>query len=140
MRRNSRSKVDEVQHFCLDEAIPIAGTPNFIGFLLFSPTVMRAHEKPGFVFPSQQMAHLENGLHAILADGVYYKAIANMPPCIRHIKLRLPAVNSTSERVCFPLQGLPPSFLLPRGGDGVLTFCHAARDFILSIRARYKTL
>ena len=63
-----------------------------------------------------------------------------MPPCIQQIKLRLPVVNSTSERTCFMLQGLPPSFLIPKGGDDVLTFRHAARDIVLAVRSHYKML
>ena len=133
-------EVDKVQHFCLDEAITIGGTQNFIGFLLFSPAVTRAHEKVGFVFPSQQMAHLENGLHTLLAEDARYRNIPQMPPCIQQTKLRLPAVNSTSERTCFALQGLPPCFLLPKGGDDVLTFRHAARDIVLAVRSHYKML
>jgi len=133
-------EVDKVQHFCLDEAIMIGGTAHFIGFLLFSPEVTRAHEKQGFVFPSQQMAHLESALHALLSEDACYRNIPSMPLCIQQTKLRLPAVNSTSERTCFALQGLPPCFLLPKGGDDVLTFRHAAREIVLAVRSHHKML
>jgi len=64
-----------------------------------------------------------------------------MPPCIHQIKLRLPAGNSTSEHVYFPLQGLSPSvFFLIKGGDDVLIFRHAARDIILAAQSHYKMI
>jgi len=132
--------VDRVQHFCLDEAVQIGEQSHFIGYLLFSPEVTRAHAKPGFVFPATQMAHLENALHELLANDERYRGIPSMPPCIHHIKLRLPVVNSTTEQVHFVMQGLPPSFLQNNGGDDVLTFRHAARDLVIAIRGHYRML
>jgi len=48
--------------------------------------------------------------------------------------------RSTARLTCFALQGLPPCFLVPKGGDDVLTFRHAAREIVLAVRSHHKML